>query len=80
MNDYSKAIQLWTMYGFNFEHDFIKKAFAGESEMMIKHLQNKFDEAYDIAGTYGAFFYFWSMLDSHYKRVLESYVMDNYKG
>lgn len=80
MNDYNKIIELWTLYGFNFEPDFIEKAFAKKSASMVKHLQNKFEEAYEKAGMYGAFFYFWAMLDNYNKEILEAYVMDHYKG
>ena len=77
---HNKVIELWTLYGFNFEHDFIEKAFAKEGASMIKHLQNKFEEAYERVGCHGAFFFFWAMLDDRNKRTLEDYVMDNYKG
>lgn len=80
MNDYSKIIKLWTTYGFDYEYNFIRKAFASRGELMVKHLEIKFQEAYNIAGMYGAFFYFWTMLDSGNKQLLENYVMDNFKG
>lgn len=76
----NSSIKLWTLYGFNFEHNFVQKVFKDEGEMMVKHLQGKFDEAYRIAGMYGSFFYFWSMLDSRHQRKLQEWVLDNYKG
>lgn len=68
------------MYGFNFEHDFIVKAFCSRGEAMVRHLQAKFLEAYERAGTYGAFFYFWSMLDNGNKKLLEDYVLEQYSN
>lgn len=75
-----KAINLWTMFGFNYTPDFVEKAFADQGKLMIEHLQRKFEEAFDIAGSHGAFFYFWTMLSPSYQHQLEDWVLDNYKG
>ena len=76
----SKVIKTWTMYGFNYEYQFIKKVFGDEGEMMVNHLQSKFDGYYESYGAAGAFFIFWAELDTKHKEKLEMYVMDNYKG
>lgn len=80
MPDHSKIIKLWTMFGFNYTSDFIEKAFASRGESMVQHLKGKFELAYDVAGAHGAFFYFWAMLDGTNKKLLEDWVMDNFKG
>lgn len=74
-----KIIGNWTMFGFNYGTTWIERAFKSKGEMMVKHLENKFLEAYNIAGMYGAFFYFWAQLDKGNKALLEEWVMDNYK-
>ncbi len=69
-------IKAWTLYGFNFSAPrFIEEAFAPAGESMVHHLKGKFEEAYSRAGMYGAFFYFYCMLDEHNKALLEEYVM-----
>lgn len=79
--DFHKIIYLWTMFGFNFPHNFVNIVFKPHcDEYMLKHLNEKFDKAYDIAGMHGAFFYFWADLDTKNKHILEDWVMDNYKG
>lgn len=73
-----KIITNWTMFGFNYGSSWIERAFKSKGEVMINHLKGKFNEAYNIAGMYGAFFYFWTMLDRGNQQLLEEWVMDNY--
>lgn len=76
-----KIIKLWTIYGFNFvAPTFIEKAFEKAGPSMVQHLKGKFEECYNIAGTYGAFFYFWAELSTNYQMMLEEWVLDNFKG
>lgn len=74
-----KIISNWTMFGFNYGTTWIERAFKSKGVFMIDHLEKKFNEAYNIAGKYGAFFYFWAMLDNSNKQLLEEWVMDNYR-
>lgn len=74
-----KIIANWTMFGFNYGTTWIERAFKSKGERMIEHLKNKFNEAHNIAGIYGSFFYFWTMLDEGNKQLLEEWVMDNYR-
>lgn len=73
------VIKKWTMFGFNYPHDFVKKVFGDEGEMMVNHLQSKFEGYYESYGSAGAFFIFWSELDGKHKEKLECWVMDNYR-
>lgn len=75
-----KIIKTWTMFGFNYSSGWIEEAFKSRGEIMVNHLKGKFKVAYDVAGAHGSFFYFWAMLDGENRRLLEDWVMDNYKG
>ena len=75
-----KIIKTWTMFGFNYGYGWIEEAFKSRGEIMVQHLKGKFKVAYDVAGAHGSFFYFWTMLDGENRRLLEDWVMDNYKG
>ena len=75
-----KIIKTWTMFGFNYSSGWIEEAFKSRGEIMVDHLKGKFKVAYDVAGAHGSFFYFWAMLDGENRRLLEDWVMDNYKG
>lgn len=75
-----KIIKTWTMFGFNYSSGWIEEAFKSRGEIMVNHLKGKFKVAYDVAGAHGSFFYFWAMLDKENRRLLEDWVMDNYKG
>lgn len=75
-----KIIKTWTMFGFNYSSGWIEEAFKSRGEIMVNHLKGKFKVACDVAGTHGSFFYFWAMLDGENRRLLEDWVMDNYKG
>ena len=75
-----KIIKTWTMFGFNYSSGWIEEAFKSRGKIMVQHLKGKFKVAYDVAGAHGSFFYFWAMLDGENRRLLEDWVMDNYKG
>lgn len=75
-----KIIKTWTMFGFNYSSGWIEEAFKSRGKIMVDHLKGKFKVAYDVAGAHGSFFYFWAMLDGENRRLLEDWVMDNYKG
>ena len=80
--DFHKVIYNFMMYGFNYDHDFVRKIFGSHyDEYLIRHLEHKFESAYESeAGHYGAFFLFWSELDTDKKHILEDWIMDNYRG
>jgi hypothetical protein len=72
------TVKDFVMFGFNFPHNFIEKAFKNSGDLMIQHLKNKFDEAYDRAGSRGAMNTFYAQLDSNNQSILESYVAEYY--
>lgn len=72
-------IEKWNYWCTNFDENFIEKAWA-DNQIMIKHLSAKFNEAYQRAGSYGAMTYFYLNLDDVQRKVLEDYVMNNYRG
>lgn len=78
--NHHNVIYLWTMFGFNFSHDFIEKAFAKKGKVMVNHLRGKFSSCYNNYGSRAAFFVFWAELDNENRQMLEDWVMDNYKG
>ena len=72
-------IKKWNYWCTNFDENFIEEAWA-DNPVMIKHLSAKFDEAYQRAGSYGAMTCFYLNLDDAQRKVLEDYVMNNYRG
>lgn len=79
--DFHKAIYNFMMYGFNYDCNFVHKVFGKHYDgYMIHHLEKKFESAYETAGCWGAFFLFWSDLDTKNKHILEDWIMDNYQG
>lgn len=72
------TVKDFVMFGFNFPQNFIEKAFKNSGDLMIQHLKNKFNEAYDQAGNRGAMNTFYAQLDSNNQSILESYVAEYY--
>lgn len=72
------TVKDFVMFGFNFPPNFVEKAFKDSGDLMIQHLKNKFDEAYDRAGSRGAMNTFYAQLDSNNQSILESYVAEYY--
>lgn len=68
----------FVMFSFNFPQNFIEKAFENSGDLMIQHLKNKFEEAYDRAGSRGAMNTFYAQLDSDNQSILESYISEYY--
>lgn len=70
----------FVMFSLNFPSDFIKQAWTGtQNEWVISHLEEKFSEAYDIAGSYGAMIKFYTMLDRTNQEILENYISNYYE-
>lgn len=76
MNE-KEIIMKWVLFGYNFEQDFIEKAFEGQGEWLIKHLKKKWERILDNVGSYGALNYFFCELDGNNKQILVDYVMKN---
>lgn len=45
---------------------------------MVAHLKSKFDNYYDMEGSYGVMNKFYLNLDEENRRILENYVINNY--
>lgn len=73
-------IRLWTIFGFNYPHDFVEKAFAKKGSVMVNHLKEKFNSLYARYGSEASLFVFWANLDEGNRQILEDWVMDNFKG
>jgi hypothetical protein len=72
------TVKDFVMFGFNFPQNFVEKAFEGQGDLMINHLKEKFNEAYDQAGSRGAMNTFYSRLDNKNQSLLENYVAEYY--
>lgn len=72
--DYNNS-EIGKFVGFtlNYDRNFIKNIW-GEESSIAKHLEGKFQSAYDKVGSYGAMIAFYSMLDSENRDKLESYI------
>lgn len=77
---YKEAITKWMYWIWNFESDFVKTVFGDEGEWMVKHLQAKFNYAYERYGAYGCIPAFVGELDKNHREKLIDWVMDNFKG
>jgi len=60
-------------FALNYDRNFIKNIW-GEESSISKHLEGKFQSAYDKVGSYGAMIAFYSMLDSENRDKLEAYI------
>ena len=72
-------IELWNYWCANYDYQFIQKAWA-DNPNLAQHLQNKFDSYYDAVGPYGVMNMFYLNLDSTNQKILEDYVLHNYRG
>lgn len=77
---YKEAITKWMYWMWNFESNFVETVFGDEGEMMVRHLQGKFEYAYERYGSYGCIPNFFGELDKKHRDKLIDWVMDNYKG
>lgn len=66
-------IEKFTQFAFNYNHDFIQKAF-GDTHI-AKHLQAKFDSIYKEHGPKAVMTIFYQYLDSGNRTVLENYIL-----
>jgi len=72
------TVKDFVMFGFNFPPNFVEKAFESQGTLMVNHLKEKFDAAYDRGGSRGAMNTFYAQLDSTNQSLLESYVAEYY--
>jgi len=72
------TVKDFVMFGFNFPSNFVEKAFENQGDLMINHLKEKFNAAYDQAGSRGAMNTFYAQLDGKNQFLLENYVAEYY--
>jgi hypothetical protein len=75
----SKAVNKIIMFGFNYPNGFIYSVWHAEPNL-AKHLQSKFNLAYDKVGSAGVFNAFYVNLDSQNQTILINWILANYKG
>lgn len=74
------AIHLWVIWGYNYPEP---KSWIYEiwgDNCLGNHLLGKFNYYYEIYGCYAVMNKFWAELDGENRRLLEEYVLTNYKG
>jgi hypothetical protein len=74
--NYSKIVNHWTMFGFNYPSEWLKKVFNNNTD----HYTSKFSRAYQRAGSLGAMNMFYTELDGGNQSILAEWVMKNYSG
>lgn len=72
------TVKDFVMFGFNFPQNFVEKAFESQGDLMVNHLKEKFNAAYDRAGSQGAMNTFYAQLDGKNQLILENYVSEYY--
>jgi hypothetical protein len=73
------SINKFVYFSQNYPNDFIEQIW-GTSGNMSKHLNDKFSLYYDKHGSVGAMVGFYMNLDSENQKMLEEYIINNYKG
>lgn len=71
-------INLYVYFSFNYPHDFITRVWG--SGVIADHLQSKFNGYYDSHGSRAVFNTFYVNLDSGNQKMLEDWIVTNYKG
>lgn len=74
--NYSNIVNHWTMFGFNYPSEWLKKVFNNNTD----HYKSKFSRAYQRAGSLGAMNMFYTELDGGNQSILAEWVMKNYSG
>ncbi len=71
-------IHLFVFFGFNYPHDFIEKVWG--TDAIGKHIKEKFNNCYRYHGSYSVMNSFYTELSAPNRRLLEAYILKNYKG
>jgi len=74
-----KKYKDFVTFAMNFPPNFIEDCFSELGPMMVEHLSNKWSEAYQLAGPYGAMTRFYASLDGRNTILLEQYIAKLYK-
>ena len=71
-------IHLFVFFGFNYPHDFIEKIWGTDN--IGKHMKEKFNNCYRFHGSYSVMNSFYVDLSTPNRKLLEAYILKNYKG
>ncbi len=71
-------IHLFVFFGYNYNYDFIQKIWGNDN--IGKHMKSKFDHIYKRDGVNAVMNSFYSELDGGNRKLLETYILKNYKG
>jgi hypothetical protein len=74
LDDYNDIITHWNMFGLNYPHNFVEDVFKSE------HFSQKFDMAYQKAGSTGAVNRFFVELSGDNQEKLTNWVYENYSN
>ena len=73
------SIHKWVYFAFNYPDKFIEQVWADNNNLM-NHLKSKFQGYYNQVGSSAVMNKFYVELDMENQRLLEDWVMENYKG
>lgn len=79
-NDYFQVVNHFVYFCLNYPQNFFDAFGHGKDDMIRKHIESKFNKAYDNHGSYGAMVYFWTDLDGKNKEKLAKWIKENFKG
>ena len=79
-NDYFQVVNHFVYFCLNYPQNFFDAFGHGKDDMIRKHIEDKFNKAYDKHGSYGAMVKFWTDLDGKNKDKLADWIKENYKG
>jgi hypothetical protein len=70
-------INKFVMFGYNYPPNWIETIWGGDN-WLVKHLKGKFKSSYENYGATGAFFNFYTKLDSGNQDKLSTWILHNY--
>jgi len=71
-------INKYVYFSFNYPYDFIERIWAGNH--LVEHLRQKYDGYCEQYGSGAAFNQFYVNLDTENQKILEGWILENYKG
>jgi len=74
----NSPIHLFVYFAFNYPHDFIQKIWG--TDAIGKHMKEKFNNCYRYHGSYSVMNSFYIELSAPNRRLLEAYILKNFKG
>lgn len=77
---YLRVVTHFVKFCLNYPKNFLDVDAWMGSDTFKKHMEDKFNVAYEKGKTFGAMVYFWTELDAHNRRLFASWIKDNYIG